>query len=300
MKAQFKGGALSVILHCLFVLTLTSLSAHLEAPPPPIKMDLMILPTPDLPEPVEEEEPAPGPPAVAPAAPASPAPAVEAPHPKPPPKKPVLKKQVAKPKVEKPKPVPKPKPEKPKPISKPKPVTKPKPEKPTYRVVREQSAVGRASQTATDSSARTVSLSVGTATGATQGLARYSTGRGTGAGTGRGTGSGAQRGTATGQGTGKSVYKPGEIDGKLQVLKKTPPEYPASARRRNIEGWVKVQFIVNTHGQPEQIRVVSAEPRGVFDANALRAISQWRFRPGQVQGRAVRVLVQQTIRFQLR
>ena len=96
------------------------------------------------------------------------------------------------------------------------------------------------------------------------------------------------------------MYSAGEIDGKLQVLKKTPPEYPASARRRNIEGWVKVQVGVNTHGQPEQIRVLAAEPRGVFDANATRAISQWRFRPGQVRGQAVRVLVQQTIRFQLR
>ena len=79
-----------------------------------------------------------------------------------------------------------------------------------------------------------------------------------------------------------------------------PPEYPASARRRNIEGWVKVRFIVNTHGQPEQIKILAADPRDVFEANAERAVQGWRFRPGTVNGEVVRVLVEQTIRFQLR
>ena len=98
---------------------------------------------------------------------------------------------------------------------------------------------------------------------------------------------------------GKSIYSPGEIDGSLTALKRTQPAYPASARRRNIEGWVQVQFVVNEHGQPEQIRVLAAKPTDIFDRNVVESISRWRFRPGTVNGAAVRVLVEQTIRFQL-
>lgn len=114
------------------------------------------------------------------------------------------------------------------------------------------------------------------------------------AGAGQGSGRGGSRGVHGG------TYGQGEIDGKLVALKRAPPEYPASARRRNIEGWVKVRFIVNTHGQPEQIKILAAEPKDVFEANAERAVRGWRFRPGTVNGEVVRVLVEQTIRFQLR
>lgn len=95
------------------------------------------------------------------------------------------------------------------------------------------------------------------------------------------------------------VYSPGEIDGSLTALKRTQPAYPASARRRNIEGWVQVQFVVNEHGRPEQIRVLAAKPKDTFDRSVLESVSRWRFRPGTVNGAAVRVLVEQTIRFQL-
>lgn len=97
----------------------------------------------------------------------------------------------------------------------------------------------------------------------------------------------------------QGVYRPGEIDGSLTALKRTEPIYPASARRRNIEGWVQVQFVVNEHGRPEQIQVLSAKPKDIFDRSVVESIKRWRFRPGTVNGAAVRVLVEQTIRFQL-
>lgn len=111
---------------------------------------------------------------------------------------------------------------------------------------------------------------------------------------------GAARATASPAGLPGGLYGQEQIDGALIPLKRTQPGYPAPARRRNIEGWVQVRFIVNEQGHTEQIQILAAEPEGVFEKSVISTIGLWRFRPGTIDGRRVRVLVEQTIRFQLR
>lgn len=96
------------------------------------------------------------------------------------------------------------------------------------------------------------------------------------------------------------LYGQEQIDGALMPLKRTQPSYPVLARRRNIEGWVQVRFIVNEQGHTERIQILAAEPEGVFEKSVISSIGLWRFHPGTIDGRAVRVRVEQTIRFQLR
>lgn len=57
------------------------------------------------------------------------------------------------------------------------------------------------------------------------------------------------------------------------------PQYPRQALSRRIEGWVELVFEVDAEGrvQAETIRVVAAEPEGMFDRAARRAIARWRF-----------------------
>lgn len=57
------------------------------------------------------------------------------------------------------------------------------------------------------------------------------------------------------------------------------PRYPRQALSRRIEGWVELAFEVDGEGrvQAETIRVLAAEPQGVFDRAARRAIARWRF-----------------------
>lgn len=59
-----------------------------------------------------------------------------------------------------------------------------------------------------------------------------------------------------------------------------PPQYPRDALMQGIEGWVRVEFIIEADGSVSNPRVVDAHPRrGIFDREAVRAISRWRFRP---------------------
>lgn len=78
-----------------------------------------------------------------------------------------------------------------------------------------------------------------------------------------------------------------------------PPEYPRRALAAGIEGQVTLQFTVNADGRVENIRVLSAEPPGVFDRAARRAVSRWRFAPRRENGVAVSREVSKTMNFRL-
>ena len=83
------------------------------------------------------------------------------------------------------------------------------------------------------------------------------------------------------------------------AIAKAAPVYPPAAKRRNIEGWIKVKFLVDEQGQVDRVTVLDAEPEGIFDQAVLRCISSWRFKPGTKGGIAVKAMVEQTITFKL-
>ena len=83
------------------------------------------------------------------------------------------------------------------------------------------------------------------------------------------------------------------------ALFRVPPEYPARAANRHIEGWVKVEFTVQTDGSVDDAVVISAEPEEIFDDAALTAISKWRFKEKIVNGVAVTQRAVQKLQFKL-
>ena len=105
-----------------------------------------------------------------------------------------------------------------------------------------------------------------------------------------------ETGLATGLG---DLFTTGQLDGPLTALAQIPPIYPMVAKRRNIEGWVTVRFMVDEQGQVGRITVLAAEPEGIFEQSVLRCIAGWRFKPGTVGGTPVKSLVEQTITFKL-
>lgn len=55
------------------------------------------------------------------------------------------------------------------------------------------------------------------------------------------------------------------------------PRYPSDALRSGITGRVDLEFRVDTDGKVRDVRVLDAQPAGVFDRAAIAALQQWQF-----------------------
>ena len=76
-------------------------------------------------------------------------------------------------------------------------------------------------------------------------------------------------------------------DAEVIPLNEVLPVYPDSARRRGIEGYVKLAFTITADGKVENVRVVESSPARVFDREARRAALRWRFAPRSEGGQLV-------------
>lgn len=64
----------------------------------------------------------------------------------------------------------------------------------------------------------------------------------------------------------------------LNPVQRVNPAFPRSMIRERREGWVIVGFdVLPGEGRPRNVHVVSSDPGGVFDAEALRALAASRF-----------------------
>ena len=57
------------------------------------------------------------------------------------------------------------------------------------------------------------------------------------------------------------------------------PKYPRNALRRNLTGWVDIEFTVSTEGTVKDVGVRASEPGDLFVNSATRAVEQWEFEP---------------------
>ncbi len=80
-----------------------------------------------------------------------------------------------------------------------------------------------------------------------------------------------------------------------------PPEYPPDLRADGIEGRVTFRVVLDTAGVPElsTFRIVSSPSVELSDAVRV-AVARWRYAPARVNGRAVRVMIEQWIDFHAR
>jgi protein TonB len=87
------------------------------------------------------------------------------------------------------------------------------------------------------------------------------------------------------------------IDGDLLPIVKVQPNYPATALRQGLDGYVIVQFTVTRGGTVTDVVVTESSHR-VFERAAIQAASRFRYRPRVIDGEAVEVFgVLHLIRF---
>lgn len=83
------------------------------------------------------------------------------------------------------------------------------------------------------------------------------------------------------------------------LVREVKPNYPESAKAEGVKGTVEMEGTVEPDGTITGIRVTRAlDPR--LDEEAVKALRQWRFRPGQKDGGAVRVVVNIEMSFTVR
>lgn len=76
-------------------------------------------------------------------------------------------------------------------------------------------------------------------------------------------------------------------DGEATPIVRIEPKYPIQAARDGKEGWVQLSFTINLLGGVEDVKVIKAQPKRVFDKEAKRALRKWKYKPKIVDGKPV-------------
>lgn len=82
------------------------------------------------------------------------------------------------------------------------------------------------------------------------------------------------------------------------VTTRVEPEYTETARQARIAGVVVVEAIIDKQGNVDGVKVVKGLSMGLSDA-AAKAVRQWKFKPGTLNGEPVATIFNLTVNFKL-
>ena len=75
----------------------------------------------------------------------------------------------------------------------------------------------------------------------------------------------------------------------MKPIARVEPEFPREALKAGTDkGRVKARMTVDGGGEVSRVEIIDANPRRVFDRAVVRALSQWKFSPGNA-GRSLDV-----------
>lgn len=89
------------------------------------------------------------------------------------------------------------------------------------------------------------------------------------------------------------------VDQPPKPTRQLPMQYPVRARANGVEGYVLLTLLISPTGEVEQVKVLDAQPPGIFDETAMSGVQKWKFEPAMYQGESVRVWAKQRVRFDL-
>jgi len=83
-----------------------------------------------------------------------------------------------------------------------------------------------------------------------------------------------------------------------QLIHSVEPEFTEDARRENYQGSVSIKLIVDSQGNPQDVRLVSHLGMGL-EEKAIAAVRQYKFKPAMYQGHPVSVQIVVEVDFHL-
>lgn len=95
------------------------------------------------------------------------------------------------------------------------------------------------------------------------------------------------------------VFEVADLDEAPEPIVRIAPAYPAGLKRKGLQGRVWILFIISENGIPSRARVVES-PHPEFSSSALKAIQQWKFKPGKKNGKSVKTRVKMPLAFSLK
>ena len=87
--------------------------------------------------------------------------------------------------------------------------------------------------------------------------------------------------------------------GSIERVGGASPVYPADALRRDLEGWVDLEFTIAADGTTRDIQIRASRPGSVFDRAATDALRTWRYKPVERDGKPVDQRAQLRMQFTL-
>jgi periplasmic protein TonB len=97
----------------------------------------------------------------------------------------------------------------------------------------------------------------------------------------------------------QTVHRPGKDVTAPRLIKEVKPRYTPDAMERKVSGLVGLSCVVETDGTPGDIQVTKQlDPD--LDQAAIDALKEWRFAPGQKDGKPVRVAIDVEMTFTLK
>ena len=87
-----------------------------------------------------------------------------------------------------------------------------------------------------------------------------------------------------------------EFDVKPMPVRTPPPQYPAEMKAKGVAGIVLLTVVINETGGVETLEVVRASDDAFIPATTA-AVKEWKFKPAQKGGTAVRAKFQLPVQF---
>ena len=85
----------------------------------------------------------------------------------------------------------------------------------------------------------------------------------------------------------------------MESVEQEYPRYPSEAQKKRLEDQVVVRYIIGTNGRVKDVEIIDHAKEKMFDDAAVEAIRRWRFRPLIKDGKAMEVVHELAVNFEL-